>query len=157
MKFIVHIFKLAAASSIMPLFKRYTRYAPVKASDIMSSPPVTAHEDMSIEEVAKLMWDKGVGSILIVNPEMKLVGIVTERDILYASSHMMLSKGVKSIMSKNLVTSKPDDEIASVIDKMRDFNIRHVPVVEEDGRVVGVISTRDVLDFGARLLSLFMR
>ena len=143
----------------MPIFKRYTRYAPVKASDIMSSPPVTATEDAVIEEVARLMWEKGVGSILIVNSEMKLVGIVTERDMLYASSHLMFGKNVKvkSIMSKNLVTTTPDEELASVVEKMKDFNIRHVPVVDEDGRPLGVISSRDVLDFGARLLSLFMR
>jgi len=40
---------------------------------------------------------------------------------------------------------------------MRDFNIRHIPVVDVDGRPPGVISSRDILDFGVRLLSLFIR
>jgi CBS domain-containing protein len=60
-------------------------------------------------------------------------------------------------MSKNLVTASPDEELASVVEKMRDFNIRHIPVVDVDGRPLGVISSRDILDFGVRLLSLFIR
>jgi CBS domain-containing protein len=47
--------------------------------------------------------------------------------------------------------------LASVVEKMRDFNIRHIPVVDVDGRPLGVISSRDILDFGVRLLSLFIR
>jgi CBS domain-containing protein len=143
----------------VPVFKRSIRYTPVKAADIMSSPPVTTSEDTVIEEVARLMWDKGVGSILIVGSDNKLVGILTERDMLYASSHLLIGKNVqaKSLMSKNLVTASPDEELASVVEKMRDFNIRHIPVVSVDGRPLGVISSRDILDFGVRLLSLFIR
>jgi IMP dehydrogenase len=76
----------------------------------MSSPPVTTREDTVIEEVARLMWDKGVGSILIVGSDNKLVGILTERDMLYASSNLLIGKNVqaKSLMSKNLVTASPD-------------------------------------------------
>jgi CBS domain-containing protein len=58
---------------------------------------------------------------------------------------------------KNLVTTTPDEELASVVEKMKDFNIRHVPLGDEHCRPLGVISSRDVLDFDARLLSLFMR
>jgi CBS domain-containing protein len=125
----------------------------------MSSPPVTTREDTVIEEVARLMWDKGVGSILIVGSDNKLVGILTERDMLYASYHLLIGKNVqaKSLMSKNLVTASPDEELASAVEKMRDFNIRHIPVVDVDGRPLGVISSRDILDFGVRLLSLFIR
>jgi CBS domain-containing protein len=125
----------------------------------MSSPPVTTREDTVIEEVARLMWDKGVGSILIVGSDNKLVGILTERDMLYASSHLLIGKNVqaKSLMSKNLVTASPDEELASAVEKMRDFNIRHTPVVDVDGRPLGVISSRDIPDFGVRLLSLFIR
>ncbi|MCS7138291.1 MAG: CBS domain-containing protein [Candidatus Caldarchaeum sp.] len=143
----------------MPVFKRAMRYSPLKAADLMSSPPVTIGEEATIDDVSKLMWDKGVGSVLITNRENKLIGIITERDILYAASHLMFGKDVKarSLMSKNLVTAAPDDEIASVVEKMKDFNIRHIPVVDPQGSPVGVISSRDLLDFGVRLLSLFIR
>ncbi|MDW8083608.1 MAG: CBS domain-containing protein [Candidatus Caldarchaeum sp.] len=143
----------------MPVFKRAMRYSPLKAADLMSSPPVTIGEEATIDDVSKLMWDKGVGSVLIVNRENKLIGIITERDILYAASHLMFGKDVKarSLMSKNLVTAAPDDEIVSVVEKMKDFNIRHIPVVDPQGSPMGVISSRDLLDFGVRLLSLFIR
>lgn len=143
----------------MPVFKRTLRYTPLKASDLMSSPAITMDEDATIDDVSKTMWDKGVGSVLIVNKDKKLVGILTERDILYAASHLLLGRDVKakSLMSKNLVTASPDDEIVSVVEKMKDFNIRHIPVVDPDGTPLGVISSRDLLDFGVRLLSLFIR
>jgi len=125
----------------------------------MSSPAVIASEDVSVDDVARLMWEKGVGSVLIVNSENKLTGILTERDILYAAAHLMLGKDVKakSLMSRNLVKASPEEEVVSVVEKMRDFNIRHIPVVDNEGRPLGVISSRDILDFGVRMLSLFMR
>ncbi|MDW8360686.1 MAG: CBS domain-containing protein [Candidatus Caldarchaeum sp.] len=142
----------------MPVFKRSVRFSPLKASDLMSSPPVVVGEDATIDDVSRVMWDSGVGSVLIVDRENRLVGIITERDILYAASHLMFGKDVKakSLMSKNLVTAYAEDLVASVVEKMKDFNIRHIPVVDSEGRPLGVISSRDVLDFGVRLLSLFM-
>ncbi|MCS7136718.1 MAG: CBS domain-containing protein, partial [Aigarchaeota archaeon] len=66
------------------MFKRSLRFTPLKASDLMSHPAVTIDEDATVDDVSKTMWEKGVGSVLIVNKEKKLVGIITERDILYA-------------------------------------------------------------------------
>lgn len=152
-------FRQRAVCNNVPVFKRYARYSPVRASDLMSAPPITLLEDATVDEAARVMWDKGVGSVLIVDRENRLVGILTERDILYASAHLMFGKDVKakSIMSKNVVTASPDEEVVSIVEKMKDFNIRHIPVVDVDGKPVGVVSSRDVLDFGVRFLSLFMR
>gem|GEM_PF-6887130 len=91
----------------MPVFKRSIRYTPVKAADIMSSPPVTTREDTVIEEVARLMWDKGVGSILIVGSDNKLVGILTERDMLYASSHLLIGKTFRQSLLCQKTLSQP--------------------------------------------------
>jgi len=142
----------------VPLFKRAARFSPIKASDVMSSPAVTTREDV-VEEVARLMWENGVGSILVTNRENKLVGIITERDILSAVSHHLVGKNVqaRSLMSRNLVTASPDEELSSVIEKMRDFNIRHIPVVDNEGHPLGVILIRDIIDVGMKFLSLFVK
>ncbi|MEM1937164.1 MAG: CBS domain-containing protein [Candidatus Caldarchaeum sp.] len=142
----------------MPLFKRTLKYSPLKAGDLMSKPPISVDEEASVDDVARVMWEKGVGSVLIVDRESKLVGIITERDILYAASHLMMGKDVKakSLMTRNVVTASADDLVASVVEKMKDFNIRHIPVVDAEGRPLGVISSRDILDFGVGLLSLFV-
>lgn len=147
------------ANVFVPVFKRSVRYSPVKASDLMSYPPVVVSEDATVEEAAKTMWDNGVGSILVLDKDGKLVGIITERDILYAASHLLLGKDLKakSLMSKNLVTASADEDVASVLEKMKDFNIRHIPVVDQEGKPLGVLSSRDILDFGVKLLSLFIR
>ncbi|GBC68342.1 Magnesium transporter MgtE [archaeon HR01] len=135
------------------------RYSPVLAEGLMSKPPITASEDASIDDVARIMWENRVGCVLIVDRENRLVGVLTERDMLYASAHLLFGRDVKagSIMSKNLVTASPQDDVLSVVEKMKDFNIRHIPVVGRDGTPLGVISTRDILDFGMRMLSLFIR
>ncbi|MCS7117723.1 MAG: CBS domain-containing protein [Thaumarchaeota archaeon] len=143
----------------MPIFKRAMRTVPIKTKDLMSAPSVTLSSDAKIDEVPSLMWENSVGSVLIVDQRGKLVGIVTERDVIYAASHGLLGREnpVSSIMSKDLLTASPEDDIASVIEKMRDHNVRHIPVVDAEGRPVGVVSARDVLDYAVALISLFIR
>ncbi|MEN3047592.1 MAG: CBS domain-containing protein [Candidatus Caldarchaeales archaeon] len=143
----------------MPLFKRTERAVAIRTADLMSAPPITLSTDAKIDDVPGVMWENGVGSVLIVDQRGKLVGIVTERDVLYAASHGLLGKGrpVSAVMSKDLTVATPDEDLASVIEKMRDYNVRHIPVVDSEGRPVGVVSARDVLDYAVKLISLFMR
>lgn len=143
----------------VPLFKRAERAVVIKTADLMSSPPVTLSSEAKVDDVPGVMWENGVGSVLIVDKKGKLVGIVTERDVLYAASHGLLGKGhpVSAVMSRDLTVATPDEDVTSVIEKMRDYNVRHIPVVDSEGRPVGVVSARDVLDYAVRLISLFMR
>ncbi len=130
----------------MILLKRH-RKIPLRAKDIMSEPPITATLETTIAYVASLMRKNGIGSVLIVDEKGVLRGIVTERDIVFASSEGWNPKEHKAweIMTENPITVSPEDDIITVIRKMRDVNIRHLPVVK-DNEPVGVISIRDILD-----------
>jgi CBS domain-containing protein len=63
---------------------------------------------------------------------------------------------VEHLMSKNVITINEDGSIYEVIDKMRAHNIRHLPVVDNQGRPVGLISLRDLIDFSVSLLRTLM-
>ncbi len=128
----------------------------LRVSDLMTTPPVTINRDATIEEAATRMYENRVGSVLVVDEEEKLVGIVTERDILYAVVKGKVGRGlpVWDIMTDNPITARPDEPLIEAIERMREANIRHLPVVDEEGRPVGVLSLRDIVDYLLTLLHL---
>jgi predicted transcriptional regulator len=131
----------------MPIIKRGRKF-PIRAEDIMSSPPVTIRIDASVEEAAKLMYDNNVGSVMVVDNTGVIVGIMTERDLIYAVANSKVGKGlpVHMIMTENPVTVEPDVPIDETLRVMREKNVRHLPVVDSKKRPLGMISLRDVID-----------
>lgn len=137
----------------MPLFKK--REVPLRVSDIMSRDVVKTNENTPLSTIAALMYERGVGSVVIVDEEDKPVGIVTERDIVYAvAKNLRRDAPAWSFMTENPVTVKESDLITTAMEKMRELNIRHLPVVNDEGKVVGIISFRDIVDSASILLSL---
>ncbi|BAA79182.1 conserved hypothetical protein [Aeropyrum pernix K1] len=142
----------------MPVFKRYMRSPRLKAKHVMSTPPVTIEVGRSIAEAARLMAERGVGSLIVVDKQGLVKGILTERDIInsLASGKACAEGKVEDIMSRNPIVASPDDDLEIIIEKMRDMNIRHIPVIDEDGRPLGMISVRDIIDLGVSALKLFV-
>ncbi len=133
------------------------RKVPLRAEDIMTAPPITATPNTSIKDIAMLMRKNKVGSVLIVDEETgKLRGIVTEHDLVYACSEGWHPENRQAweIMTEDPITVRPDEEIVEVMKKMRDAGVRHIPVVDRDGKPVGMISARDVLDLVLTLAGL---
>ncbi len=127
---------------------------PRQASDIMITEVVTVRPEEPVTRAAKLMVDNLIGSVLVVDEEGRLRGIVTERDIVYVVSEAWdpTKHKVWEIMTENPIVVRPDDDLLTVVRKMSETNVRHLPVVDEKGVPVGIISFRDVLDF---LMSVF--
>ena len=142
----------------MVLFKRYSRRARIKVRDVMSSPPITVDAGASILDASRVMFEKGVGSVLVVDSSGRLVGIVTERDLLYAMARGIACRDarVSDIMTRNLITVGPDDDLGIAVERMREMNIRHLPVMDGEGRPLGMVSMRDILDLGMSLLRLMV-
>ncbi len=132
------------------------RRLPLRVEDIMVSPPVTVSRNTSIQEAARIMYEKRIGSVLVVDDDGRLIGIVTERDIVFACSQGWDSSrhAVWEIMTENPVTVKPSDNVVTAMEKMRELGIRHLPVVDEEGRPVGMISFRDVMDLVLTLIEM---
>ena len=142
----------------MPVFKRYTRRPKLKAKDIMSSPPVTIRGSETIVNAARLMRERGVGSLIVVDSQGRIEGIVTERDVLnsLAAGKACAGGRVEEVMSRNLIVARPDEDLDVVVERMREANIRHIPVVDEEGKPLGMISVRDIIDLGISAFKLFV-
>jgi len=118
----------------------------IKVFEIMNHKPVTISPNSSISGAAKLMSEKDVGSLLVVKDKM-LVGIITERDItskVVASRKNSQVTKVSSIMSKNVITVSPNDDLYKVHFLMNKHNFRRLPVVE-DGKLVGMLTEKDLI------------
>ena len=107
---------------------------------------VTAAADTTVGEAARLMKQRNVGALMVVESD-KLVGVFTERDALFrvlAEGLAGDSTPLSAVMTANPETIDPDAGFTSALQKMHDGRYRHLPVVE-DGRVVGIVSVRDAL------------
>ncbi len=140
----------------MPVFKRYTRRPSLRASHVMSSPPIVVGEEASIIEAASIMRERGVGSLIVVDGRGRIVGVLTERDVINSLAVGKACSGgrVGEVMSRNIIVASRDESLESIVEKMREANVRHLPVVGDDGKPVGIISSRDVLDLILTLMGL---
>ena len=120
---------------------------PVVAEVMRSDNIVKAPPTATLREAARLMAENNVGSVLIVADGGRLEGIFTERDLTRkVAEHVDLDKEkLEDHMTRNPITARPSESLASAAHKMIAHGIRHLPVVDEAGRLIGVVSIRDVL------------
>ena len=123
----------------------------VPVSDIMVRDIKTAEENQSINAVAKMMSDNNIGSVVIVksNDVGVLSGIITERDIVRIAgaaqtSTTLLQLIARDIMSKPVITIDEGSSIQDAIQSMKLNNIRRLPVVNREGKMVGIITDKDI-------------
>src|ERR1700730_5805156 len=127
----------------MPVFKRFANSPSISVQQVMSAPAVTLSINSGLHQVSEIMWTKKIGSMIIVDEQGKIVGVVTERDILYCAAKKLFDRQdvkASSVMSKNVITVGPADSLHSAIEKMRLHNLRHIPVMDSTGRPLGVLS-----------------
>jgi CBS domain-containing protein len=121
----------------------------MKAQDIMASNPTSVNPDTSVQEAAKLMQREDVGVLPVVESGSgRLVGVVTDRDIairVVAEGRDATRSRVQDAMSSNLKTCKPDDDVDDVMDVMAREQVRRVPIVNDRGELLGVVSQADIV------------
>ena len=106
--------------------------------------PITAEENMSVAEAARIMNEGRVGAILVTRKE-KLIGIFTERDALtrvLAVGRDPLHTRLSQVMTARPDTMPPDKPFGHALIRMYEHGYRHMPIVD-NGRPVGVVSMRD--------------
>lgn len=117
-----------------------------RVSDYMSRDIVFVDVESVVAEAVVLMKEKKTGSVLVKENGI-VTGIFTERDLLnnidWRKKTDLNALVVKDVMTGNLLTVPPDTPDFNVIDLMKKHNIRHMPIVE-DGRVIGIVSLRDL-------------
>ena len=114
--------------------------------DVMTQPVVTAAPNDSVARVAARMYECRVGSVVIVDADRRMLGILTERDLLRMAStgDSTSTASVESWMTEDPDAIDPDVNVAAALDLLRERGYRHMPVVHE-GELVGVVSMRDLM------------
>jgi CBS domain-containing protein len=127
----------------------------MQVADIMHTDVKTADAEDTFADVAKVMRSNGISSVVVLNGDGALTGILTERDIvnLVAAGGDPQSVEVAHGMTRrHLETCEPKTDISEAADRMVSMNIRHLPVLDR-GKVVGIVSIRDLTRWAADELS----
>jgi CBS domain-containing protein len=122
----------------------------MRIQDAMTSDPRGVETSTPVVEAARLMKSEDVGSLPVLDGE-RLVGMVTDRDIVLrvvAEGKDAESTTVAEIASTDLVTVDPQQELDEALRLMAQHQVRRLPVVEEDGRLVGILAQADVAKEG---------
>jgi CBS domain-containing protein len=120
-----------------------------KCSEVMTKNPVCCLPDDMVIKAAELMKSSNIGSIPVIENEQtkKLVGIVTDRDLtlkIVAKGLDAKSTKVESVITRKVVTCRAEDDLQKALDAMAEHQLRRIPVVDNDNKILGIIAQADV-------------
>jgi CBS domain-containing protein len=145
----------------------------MQARDVMVSPVITAKKSATVREVAKLLLEKRISAVPVVDSVGKLVGIVTESDLMrraeagtehpyswwvrflagdatvaadYVKSH---AAKIEDVMNREVVTASPEAPLHEIATLLEEHQIRRVPIVDKFGNLVGVVSRANLIQIVA--------
>jgi len=119
----------------------------MKVADVMHTPAVACQVTASIAEVARLMRERNVGSVVVVDRGGYVTGIVTDRDLAirgYGNAHSG-DLPVSELMSRDVASAPPYATAEFAAERMMMRGIRRLPVVDDDGRLHGVLALDDLV------------
>jgi len=120
-----------------------------KCNEVMTKNPVCCLPNDMVAKVAQLMKSKDIGPVPIIENEQtkKLVGIVTDRDLalkIVAEGRDAKSTKAEEVMTRKMVTCRSEEDVQKALDAMSEHQLRRIPVVDNDNRIVGIIAQADV-------------
>ena len=118
----------------------------VKASEVMSGSVLTANPDMKLSDVIKLLVKNNVTGLPVVDDDMNLLGVVTEKDILKVLYNKEKVRAVQDLMSRNVVSFDENEDLIKIFRSLVENSFRRVPITSS-GKLVGIISRRDIIKF----------
>lgn len=126
----------------------------MKVGDICSRNVITVRETEELTAAAQLMRQKHIGYLVVIQPKLNEntvapVGVITDRDIVVgvvARETDPRALKVGDVMTRQPVLARDDSTVSTALHHMREIGVRRVPVVDQAGRLVGVLSLDDVLD-----------
>ena len=111
-----------------------------------SGAPITIRPEQTVRDALALLATHNIGALIVVSAAGMPVGIVSERDIVReaARNEQVFGRAMSEIMTRDVITGVPEDDLASVANLMTEKRIRHLPVVT-GGKLIGIISIGDVV------------
>ena len=120
----------------------------MRVHQLMSQPANTCRSSTDLADVAMMMWNGDCGVVPVVEESGRLLGVVTDRDICIAlaTRHLRAEETTAgSVMREQVFTVEPHQDVKEAMRTMARERIRRLPVLGEDGRVVGMLTTNDLI------------
>jgi CBS domain-containing protein len=107
----------------------------------------TIQPDASVGDLVAMLAEHGVGALVVSADGRTITGIVSERDVVRAMTHgaEALTRPVASIMTTHVFCAPPDAHVDELMHVMTDKRVRHIPVTDPDGALLGIVSIGDVV------------
>lgn len=120
-----------------------------KCNEVMTKNLVCCRPTDMVAKAAQLMQSENIGSIPVIENEQtqKLVGIVTDRDLalkIVAKGLDAKSTKVEAVMTRQMVTCRAGDDLQVALDAMAEHQLRRIPIVDNDDKILGIIAQADV-------------
>ena len=111
-----------------------------------SSDVITVRPDQSLREAVDLLAEHNIGALIVVDEPGRPIGIISERDIIReaARTETVLGQAVSRVMTKDLITASPEDDLETVLQTMTAKHFRRLPIVDGE-RLIGIVSIGDVV------------
>jgi CBS domain-containing protein len=115
--------------------------------DLMLKDVVTTNGNVPVKEAIEILFKRHVGSVVVINDVQQCIGIFTERDALrVVAQNLPLDAPIEKVMTKNIFTVNEDSTFQEAKSIIVSAKIRHLPVIDANGKLVGLISVRHILD-----------
>ncbi len=107
---------------------------------------ITIAPEKTLRDAAALLTHHTIGAVVVTNQAGQIAGILSERDIIraMAQNDQFAQQTVEQVMTHNVITGSPEDDIYSIAHLMTEHRFRHLPIVEE-GQLIGMISIGDIM------------
>ena len=117
--------------------------------ELLTSDVKSCRGDTDLAAAAKIMWDCDCGVVPVIDDDRRVIGMITDRDICIATatrSTIPSQIQVRDVMSRNPVHScSPGDDVRTALGRMKDQRVRRLSVVDEQQRLVGILSLKDLV------------
>ena len=127
------------------LSKYASIFEDIKASDIMASKVVALTADKKIAHAKEMMKIKKISGIPVIDDKKKLVGMISIEDIINALEFNRINEPIRNIMTQKVVAIGLSETLSEIVDKFENYKFGRFPVVDDQGRIQGIISKEDIL------------
>jgi CBS domain-containing protein len=120
----------------------------MKVQDVMTRPAQMGTPEMPLDEASRRMEHSGCGTLAVVDSQDRITGILTDRDLAVAIGKTNVHPSqilAREAMTQPVYTCTSDETLAAVIERMADARVRRLPVVDDEGRVHGMVSIDDIV------------
>jgi CBS domain-containing protein len=124
------------------------RSEPMVLQDILTPDVKSCRPDTDLAAAAKMMWDGDCGCVPVVDDERHVVGMITDRDICIAAATRSAAPSnirASEVMQTDVQACRSNDDVRSALQMMRDRRVRRLPVVDQQQRLVGIVSLNDLV------------